>query len=230
MNYDKHQPLISVHVPKCAGTSFSSILESWFGKNLMFHYYDEARGTPPKKHQIPTPLPGPLCIHGHFNHKRGTGFEDYYPELNQRIAVVRDPWDLHLSNYFYGKRQKARKARDHARGGKRRTDWPADLPTYLRRREKSMLPNFFPTSLTVENVDDVLSKEFIHIGIFEDLGGSVSKLAEALGMQDFDVPRLNESKRDEDTDSAEVRELRALFEEKNALAYKIYEFAQRLNK
>ena len=39
--YGKERPLISIHIPKCAGTSFVGVLKEYFGKKLYRHYFDE---------------------------------------------------------------------------------------------------------------------------------------------------------------------------------------------
>ena len=39
-SYDPARLLVSVHVPKCAGTSFAELLRSWFGARLHLHYPD----------------------------------------------------------------------------------------------------------------------------------------------------------------------------------------------
>jgi len=104
--YEKEYPLISIHIPKAGGTSFTSVLRTWFGKRLYLHYFDPKHGTMPRKRNI---KPGffkrrfqkGVCIHGHFNKMRGFGVQDYYPEVNQFITVLRNPLELALSNYYY---------------------------------------------------------------------------------------------------------------------------------
>ena len=43
------------------------------------------------------------CIHGHFNHGRGYGLPYFYSELDQYFTILRDPFDLTCSMYFFAK-------------------------------------------------------------------------------------------------------------------------------
>jgi hypothetical protein len=98
--YITEKPLFSIHIPKTAGTSFQKILKCWFGDDLYLHYFDEKNNKMPEKYI----LKSGLCIHGHFNKKRGFGVFDYYPEADQFITIIRDPLELHLSNFFFVKK------------------------------------------------------------------------------------------------------------------------------
>ncbi|MBI3796453.1 MAG: sulfotransferase family 2 domain-containing protein [Deltaproteobacteria bacterium] len=98
--YDREKPLISIHVPKCAGGSFGVVLQSWFGPNLCPHYPNwELRQTPPRYD-----LKEGICIHGHFNSFKGVGVLDYYPQVEQFITILRDPFEMAVSFYFFRKR------------------------------------------------------------------------------------------------------------------------------
>ena len=35
--YDPSQPLVSLHIPKTGGTSFTKVLEQWFGDRIYLH-------------------------------------------------------------------------------------------------------------------------------------------------------------------------------------------------
>ena len=105
MTYDKSNPLISLHIPKCAGQSFQAVMRAWFGKNLATHYYGESKQRMPKKIRTKKRFSNQyrtgLCIYGHFNNSRGFGVKDYYPEIDQFITVVRDPLETAASSYYY---------------------------------------------------------------------------------------------------------------------------------
>lgn len=108
--YNPKEPLISIHIPKCGGSSFSEVLKQWFKQNYLRHYHNEKTNTPPKKHKLEEGFFRKrwrygLCIHGHFNNNRENGVRNYYPKVNQFITIMRNPFDLHLSNYFYVKRE-----------------------------------------------------------------------------------------------------------------------------
>src|SRR5215207_10496370 len=95
--YNPEEPLVSIHVPKTAGMSVKACLEQWFGPKLFAHYPDEAASGAPIKHV----LGAGTCVHGHFNKHRGFGVLDYYPEIRQWITFLRDPFEQHVSLFFY---------------------------------------------------------------------------------------------------------------------------------
>jgi len=77
--YDKYKPLVSIHIPKCGGTAFQSVLKSWFKKKLYLHYFVEKQNRMPEQHNVKISFLSRVfhkkgaCIHGHFNKSRGLG-------------------------------------------------------------------------------------------------------------------------------------------------------------
>ncbi len=223
--YNPKRPLISIHIPKCAGSSFSQILKEWYKERFLTHYHNEAENQPPEKHNLYSDQfirefrPG-ICIHGHFNNRRGNGVRDYYPIVDQFITIMRDPFDLHLSNYFYVKKEaldgKAVWAGKHhpiIENG-----WT--LKDYLREEKKSYIRQFLPADLTIENYHAILEKEFIYVGITENLQKSVNLLAQKLGFPPVKVPMKNVSRWDEPVPDGAREE----FEKNNPLVIAIYRY------
>lgn len=225
--YNPNSPLISIHVPKCAGTSFFNILESWYNKHLYTHYFNEKWNIAPKKHALYKGIlrksikPG-ICIHGHFNNAREIGVSDYYPEIDQFITILRDPFDLHLSNYFYiknlGKHKNVYRAKKTIQI--LAENW--SLEEYLEKNDKSLIPLFMPKEITLDNYEQVLDQKFIAIGISERLQDSVNLLAEQLDFPAIQVAQVNQSEWDEPIPAG----AREMFMEKNQLAMRIYTFAK----
>ena len=86
--------LVSVHIPKCAGTSFRHILQGLYGDSLWLNYGTAfVRGTA-RADMIP---PGTVCIHGHFF---ADTFDDLVPE-RELITWLRDPVERVVSNYHH---------------------------------------------------------------------------------------------------------------------------------
>lgn len=104
--------LVSVHLPKTAGTSFGKSLEDYFGDRLYRDYSDFPLNTSPFKRKISATLKGlkgigsPFgnieCIHGHF-------LPIKYRLLRMRqlvhfITWIRDPVERLASHYHFWKR------------------------------------------------------------------------------------------------------------------------------
>ncbi|NND45576.1 MAG: sulfotransferase family 2 domain-containing protein [Xanthomonadales bacterium] len=224
--YDPGKPLFSIHIPKCGGSSVSNVLRGWFGRGFKRHYHDERRNRPPRKHRLYTWLPprryrARLCIHGHFNHKRGNGVEDYYPGAEQMITFVRDPFELHMSTYFYVRRMAEEDRNQAYHGGTLHPiiehDWT--LTEFLENAPASYLMSFLPADVTMGNFQQVLDERFILVGLTERLQQSMDVLAQRLGFPPVQVPRDNVSPRREDIPPG----ARESFARHNPLETAIYE-------
>lgn len=226
--YNPNEPLISIHIPKCAGSSFSSVLQQWFKRGYLPHYHKEKTNTPPKKHKLKKGFFRKqqrygLCIHGHFNNNRGNGVRDYYPGVSQVITVIRNPFDLHLSTYFYVKREALSNDGGAFRSGKPHpiiaNEW--NLEQFLENEKHSYILNFLPPEITIDNYEAILSSQFLHIGITEQLQNTVDKLACILGFETLPVPEINVSKWTETIPKGAREE----FERNNPLEVAIYKYA-----
>jgi hypothetical protein len=217
--YDPLKPLISIHIPKCAGGSIRRLLKEWFGENLYRHYFQQLNGPPPKH-----PLAPGICIHGHFNRAKGFGVMDYYPEADQFITILRDPLEIAISNYFFWKR--TGRANQIRRGTLRPGDEHdyRDVTDFFRKRPRSHILRFMPYEVTMDNYQDLFETHFVHVGVVEDLQTSVNVLALRLGFPTVEAARTNPSARDEDVPEA----VQAEFVENNPLAYAIYHYALRI--
>ena len=104
--------VISVHVPKTAGTTFGKILAMVYGEEAIFLDYQDVPMNPTSPYQVDhagwresataqVRSVGPefRAIHGHFAIEK---YEDAFPEA-RRIAWVRHPAAWVISLYFYWK-------------------------------------------------------------------------------------------------------------------------------
>ncbi len=185
--YDKEKPLISIHIPKCGGSSFSKVLEKWFGGNFYKHYFDEKNTELPTKYMQ---KPG-ICIHGHFNKKRGFGVKDYYPEVDQFITMLRDPIQISISNYYFVKKQGG----NSYRNGKL-YELDDNLRSYLKNTNSFMLQHM-PCEITMDNYKEIIEKYFVYVGVLEDAQTSVNVLADKLDFPNFEIEHDNMSLRNE---------------------------------
>ncbi|MBP7460642.1 MAG: sulfotransferase family 2 domain-containing protein [Candidatus Delongbacteria bacterium] len=226
--YDPKRPLISIHIPKCAGSSFSDVLKLWFKKGYLCHYHNGKTNTHPPKHRLEEGFfrkrqRQGLCIHGHFDNYIGNGVRNYYPGADQFITVMRDPFDLHVSTYFYVKREAHSNGVGAYRSGKLHpiieNQW--NLVDFLENIKKSYLLRFLPPEITQDNYETILASQFLYIGISEQLQKSVDILASILGFQTVRVPVKNVSEWNETIPDG----AREVFEKNNPLQVAIYKYA-----
>lgn len=94
--------LISIHIPKTAGTSFRNILKSLYGENQVVRFDISMRGVVRlnEKPYSADKLPSARVIHGHFSYEAiKTRFG--IPEGCPVITWLRDPVQRVASNYYY---------------------------------------------------------------------------------------------------------------------------------
>lgn len=198
--YDFRQPVIYTHIPKCAGTSVVQVLRQWFGRGYHKLNQDETQDILLPRVETRDErghwLPDVKCIHGHFNHGRGYGLPYFYPEVTQYFTILRDPFDLAVSMYFFAKGRSAR-GEFWYRG--QQVDFSSQFPSVSEyvKSYPYWLFNHLPQDLTLDNYETKLHQRFIYIGIFEDLQTSMSNLAKLLNKPEVEMPQLNASTYDE---------------------------------
>lgn len=184
--YDPGQALISLHVPKTAGTSLRLALRSWFGERLFFHYRG-LEGEPPEHH---TPSAG-ICIHGHFNRVRGIGALDYYPKARQFIVFLRHPFSRTVSQWKYLHYQMRE-------GG--RVPELEDHPTFetwlARRRDLAMGQTEDPFATMAQlpwktAPGAAFDDGYVFVGVLERYEEDSRALAKALGFPPATVVHIN---------------------------------------
>jgi len=217
IQYEPGKPLISLHIPKCAGQSFRRVLEQWYQSQFYIHYFQQYNALPPR-HEL---KPG-ICIHGHFNRTKGFGVMDYYPEVNQFITILRDPLEAAISNYFFWKTKAREKQLKNGiiKAGDER-DY-GDIDDFFRKRPKSGILDFMPYELTPANYQEILATKFVWIGLVDNLNAAIEVLARKLGFAPVPLERINASPRDEELSPL----LRQAFIRANALEFKIYHYAK----
>ena len=216
--YDRQRPLIFIHVPKAAGTSVRAVFGHWFGARLHEHYLDERSGLRPPVLDLGAHAAdgNPPVVYGHFNRLRGFGVEHDYPQVDQFVTILRDPFEAAVSGFHYIKR--------NGHDWVDRTRVPqGSLRQYLLETPPNML-NHFPRVVTRENYREQIERFFVEVGVMSHLAESVRRIAVALG-QPFDaaaLPHVNATPRGEAADA----DLRDLYRERHHLEHQVYEYAR----
>ncbi len=224
--YDPSKVVAAIHVPKCAGSSVQKVMKRWFGRRLLRHYFNEQTNEMPAHHRLERGLlhrsEAGVCVYGHFNRKRGFGVWDYYPGIRQFVTILRDPFEMAASNYFYCQALGEHRYRD----GKKRSPSGRSLARHIEGVRQTFLLQFFPIELTLENWRKHIEEHFIWIGVTEYLQDSLDILAEKLGKPRVQVPFINVSPRNEEV----TDEMREEFRDRHQLEYEVYEFALGLHR
>lgn len=215
-DYNPEEVLISIHIPKCGGSSLAQILKNWFGDKLYFNYYQEVSNLPPVPIDFARAGIG-TCIHGHFNKKRDQGVSTLYPEAKQFMTFLRNPAEIQISNYFYVKERVA--SGQSFKNGKI-FDLPFNsIDDYLVNTHSGML-NHFPDGINEDNYTGFLESNFIFVGIMEDFQRSVDRLARKLDKMTFPVPQVNTAKREHAASDEAIR----MFKANHKFEYELYQY------
>lgn len=217
--YDPALPLVFIHVPKTAGASVRRLVMTWFGSGYLPHYYDERHALSPGRD------PGfehhsaehPVCVYGHFNRRRGFGVEHDYPDAQQFVTILRDPFEMAISEYYFIRKTGA--------DWKDRSRVPSlPLRRHLETAQINMLAHF-PRPVSADNYRDVVEEFFVDIGFTETLVQSLEQMAGLLG-RSFDPQQLEHRNRTpRDDQNQEVQALRSDFRERHRLEFDVYDYA-----
>lgn len=207
-SYDPSEPLVFMHVPKCAGTSVAHALSYWFGERHV-----NLRQLPCRDvREDPRVVGGGSCIRDHFTLPHRT-VESAYPGARQFFTMLRDPYDTLLSHYFYGMATKTPKFANYA-------DVNEFLDEMAARPARATLFNYLLPRSKNEDLCNYADR-FVFIGAADRMGQSISYLAEFLGKQPPPVARLNATPR-----PSEVPDRREEFHKILAPDFELYEMAR----
>lgn len=180
--YDPSRILVSLHIPKTAGTSFRRVLQGWFGEGFHTHY-----PAWPDPIVIAPDAPG-VCVHGHFNRDVGLGLADSYPGAEQFITVLRDPFERMVSLWRFLNREQAG-GRTRALDGVEDFDrWFGGLRDQAARAPAmtGFLRNYMPDLGTADPF-----ARFVAVGLTERMQDSVDLFARVLDKPPAIIPHVN---------------------------------------
>jgi len=195
--------IISLHIPKTAGTSFYQLLQQEYGSSLSISYRRRDVVAVLTDGEIPTTtLPvGCRVLHGHFHYSEvQTIHQQHRAKL---ICWLRDPVERVISNYHFFRAGLIDPGRNPVVYDQNKHRIQESLLTYAARPENC---NRIATFLAGTNLDD-----FYFVGRVEHFATDVKKLGALLNWQDHPLPLLNQ--KDPRLEPARVSE-----QEKQAIA------------
>jgi hypothetical protein len=166
--------LISIHIPKTAGTAFSSLLQQHFGARLLLDYADRPlaanfawRRLSSRWKRVTAFDAGAYeCIHGHFIADK----YDFLGSATRHVAWLRDPVQRVASHYHYWRRVPDMRNDDCRRLIEQRLSLEqfAAMP-----RMRNVAARFFAGKRP---------REFFFIGLVEDAEASIGRFHRLTGI------------------------------------------------
>ncbi len=197
-----HRTLVFFHIQKCAGISFTEIIESHFRKKEILKAHLLHANSPEVKH----PIKRYRAIIGHNTYDDITAMQPVNPLY---ITMLRDPIARILSLYFYWRSYKWEYIEKHDLKGPRLAK-SLPIEDFLESDELEAQLNVrnaqakqfinglrTPTNLSDTELLQVVEKrlkEFVFIGLSERFKESVELLCMVLGWKiPHEMPRINVS-------------------------------------
>ena len=132
-----------------------------------------------------------MCISGHFNRSQQRGVKDFYPEIDQFITFLRDPFEMAVSQYFFWKRRRRHiKIKNGTLQEGSEHDYQ-DIHDFFKKRPNSFMLDFMPCEVTEHNFKEVINEFFVYIGIVEEIQTSVNVLAKKLDFKSIKIEHLS---------------------------------------
>lgn len=164
--------LVSLHIPKTAGTSFRQVLQSVYGDQLCKVDIRNDQLFINNKLFVGDKLPSATSvIHGHF----------YYNQLSQAIALpadirivtwLRDPVERVISNYYYLSRRLAEELQEEQKG--------LNIRMKMQRSLLEFAASPFARNRMSKFLAGVRLEELFFVGIVESYAADMARLREML--------------------------------------------------
>jgi len=174
--------LISIHIPKTAGTSFRNTLKGVYGEQGVVRLdiglvRQEVRVNEQRYEQRQLPAPTRVA-HGHFSYPLLKKNFDL-PEGLPIITWLRDPVERVISNYFYLAKRLAEELEEERKG-----------LNILKKMQRSLLEyaEYEPSQNRMAKfLEGLALEDLLFVGIQEDYDRSLERLAGLLGWEDYPV-------------------------------------------
>jgi hypothetical protein len=212
--------LISIHIPKTAGTSFRNTLKGVYGEQGVVRLdidlaRQEVRVNEQRYEQ--RQLPGLTRVaHGHFSYPLLKKNFDL-PQGLPIITWLRDPAERVISNYFYLAKRLAEELEEERKGLNILSKMQRSLLEYAAHDLNQNRMSKFLEGLDLEDL--------FFVGIQEDYDRSLERLAGLLGWENYPVFHHNQTGKEDSRVSAEER---ARIRELNPKDVALYERALEL--
>ncbi len=205
--------LISLQIPKTAGTSFRNILKAVYGNNVVirFDINEDVIKINEKKFTGSKLKKRTKVIHGHFEY---TSIKKNI-ELSNSIPIItwlRDPVERVISNYFYLKKiiqEKLNENNTDSNLGNRMLKSIEEFASFEENRNR--MSKFLKGALL---------EDFFFIGIVERFEEDIKTLSQLLDWKSYPIKRQNQTSKEMELITTSIREEIKKLNEQDVDVYK----------
>ena len=211
--------LLSIHIPKTAGTSFRNVLKSVYGSRSVSRLDIRSGGKKielERKQLRGNRLSSRIrVVHGHFRYK---DFTELF-ECGESLPVItwmRNPVERVISNYYYLAGVLANELQEEKKG--------LNILAKMQRSLIEYAGNEISRNRMYKFLDGMPLEQFRFVGIHEHYREDLADLMALLGFEKFPDYRVNVTAQKREVDEDTLQKIREL----NALDMELYEEALRL--
>lgn len=179
--------LVSVHIPKTAGTSFRQTLEAAYGKKAILRLdqplIDPATVRVNTRRYEAANLPeGISVVHGHFNPLQA---RNRFPALARPLLItwLRDPVERVISNYYYLEKRLREELDEEGKDLDILSKMQRSLPEYARDEINRNRQSKF--------LEGVALEDFFFVGILEHYAADLAELGRKMGWEKAEENKVN---------------------------------------
>jgi len=214
--------LLSLHIPKTAGTSFRNILKEVYGEDAVVRWDINNRGVVRLNESIYSDkeLPNARVLHGHYVYSDLKKMFDFDENSVHRITWLRHPVKRVISNYFYLESRLHEILKEEQRNLNILSKMQRSLLEYARDEKNRNRQYKF--------LDGISLTEFDFVGIQEDFEADLREIANILNWGKYPMPLYQNKTSRKKNELAEevIKEIEAL----NSLDMELYRRALVLRK
>ncbi len=197
--------LLSLHIPKTAGTSLRNMLKEHYGEEHAVRFdISHASGRIDIENQIfsKSKLPKKIrVVHGHFYYSTAVELLELSDDVKW-ISWVRDPVERVISNYFYLSKRLKEELDEEARG-----------LNILAKMQKTLLEyahNEINRNRMFKFLDGAALEKFFFIGLYENYNEDIMELAAKLDIAVPEILQHNITGTKKEVSQDEIEEIREL--------------------
>jgi hypothetical protein len=219
---DNSLELISIHIPKTAGTSFRNTLKKVYGNKKVIRLDIELDKPRLKineqlysKRQLPK---GIKAIHGHFSYPL---LLEHFDDISKEIPIItwlRDPVERVISNYFYLSKRLKEELKEEEKG--------LNILPKMQRSLLEYAADELNQNRMAKHLEGLKLEDFLFIGLVEEYEKGLEQLGQLMGWER--TPKFEYNKTGKNY--ADIPETtRAQIKRWNTADVALYEHAKALN-